>query len=302
LTTCFGAALGSHAEGRIVRALSGFYYVKTVEGIYQCRARGIFKKVGISPLVGDRVVIDIQDEEEGWIVEMLPRKNEFIRPPVSNIDLFAVVIAAAKPSPNMEILDRFLVTAEAADVDAIICINKIDLEKTDKNVIRDYIKTYGSYYKVFPVSAVTGDGVEEFKAELSGKNVAFAGPSGAGKSSLTAVISGCDMQTGSVSRKTGRGKNTTRHVEIVGTDFGADIFDTPGYTSFESVVPDTENPGWLFPEIARYAGQCRFDNCKHIEEPDCVVKAMVDKGEIASSRYNSYRRILNEIEARLKEY
>lgn len=298
MTTGSDVAASSSAKGRIVKALSGFYYVKTDEGIYQCRARGIFKKKGVSPLVGDMVAIDIQDEEEGWIVEIMPRKNEFIRPPVSNIDLFAVVIAAARPSPNMEILDRFLVTAEAADVEAVICINKIDLEKEDTLVTRDYIKTYSAHYKVFPVSAATDVGAEEFKAELVGRRVAFTGPSGAGKSSLAALLSGRDMQTGSVSKKTGRGKNTTRHVEIFETAFGADIFDTPGYTSFESVVPNSEDPSLLFPEIAKYAGQCRFDNCKHTVEPDCIVKEMVDRGEIPVSRYNSYKKILSDIEAR----
>lgn len=279
-------------EGVIRKALSGFYSVRTGNAEYMCRGRGILRRLGLTPLVGDRVVISVQDEEEGVIDRICARDNSFIRPPVANIDLFVCVVATEDPAPNLEILDRFLVTAEAADVPAVICVNKTDLNESVSDVIRGI---YDGIYPVAATSTVTGSGIAELKEIIAGETVAFAGPSGAGKSSLIGLLAGADAETGEISRKTGRGKHTTRHVEIYDTDFGAEIFDTPGYTSFEGIFPDNAELCSCFPEIFAAAERCRFDDCCHDEEPECGVKGAVASGAIAASRYESYLRLSREL-------
>jgi ribosome biogenesis GTPase len=283
-------------RGTIVKALSGFYYVRVRDPkppgdrIYSCRARGIFKKDGISPLVGDEVMIDILDEEDGFVTDILPRKNSFIRPAVANIDLFVATVAVRNPRPHPETLDRFLTSAETASADAIICVNKTDLGPTD--FLTDI---YGSVYDVLAVSVKTGEGMDALKDRLADRRCAFAGPSGVGKSSIINFLLGRnEIETGGVSRKTGRGKHTTRRVEIFVTDFGAELFDTPGYTSFDGAMASPAELDGLFPEIARLREGCRFDDCTHADEPDCAVRRAVDAGEIAASRYRSYRRMLDE--------
>jgi ribosome biogenesis GTPase len=285
------------ADGFIRKALAGFYFVRTDAGEeYMCRGRGILRREGMTPLVGDRVSISVQDEEEGVIDAVHPRGNAFVRPPVANVDIFVCVIAAADPQPNPAILDRFLVTAEAADVPSLICINKTDLNvaaPAELNAI------YGGLYPIVRTSAVTGGGADELKEMISGRTAAFAGPSGVGKSSLISLLTGNDAEVGGVSKKTGRGKHTTRHVEIYDTDFGARIFDTPGYMSF--TVTAAENARDLavnFPEIGAAAEDCRFGDCAHIEEPDCRVRAAVAEGSISQSRYNSYVSMLAELTER----
>jgi ribosome biogenesis GTPase len=312
--------LRTDARGAIVKALSGFYYVSVSGGdcgdgvsgdggsagrgdvcggaspdasggsVYKCRARGIFKKEGISPLVGDEVLIDVLDEEDGFVTQILPRRNSFVRPAVANIDLFVATVAVCDPDPHTEVLDRLLVTAEAADADAVVCVNKADLGDVD--FLSDI---YAGIYDTLPVSARTGEGMDALKAKIAGKRSAFAGPSGVGKSSVINRLIGRDeTETGVVSRKTGRGKHTTRHVEIFRTDFGAELFDTPGYSSFDGVTASSSGLGFFFPEIADAAGGCRFDNCLHADEPECAVRAAVGAGVIAESRYGSYIRMLNE--------
>ena len=300
------------AKGTITKALAGFYYVDTEEGEYVCRARGIMRKSGESPLVGDEVIIGIQDEEEGIVDEILPRKNSFVRPPIANIDIFVAVIAVAKPSFNPEILDRFIVMAEAANVDAIICVNKSDLKG---NTIDKVKEIYSPYYTVITTSAKTREGMDVLKEEIRGKRVAFAGPSGVGKSSLIMDLLGdvspskelkkatnTPLEVGEVSKKTGRGRHTTRHIEIFSTEFGAEIFDTPGYTSFDGVVPEEEAIASYFPEIFKHAEGCRFDNCRHLNEPGCAVKDAFEEGIIAETRFATYRKMIDDARESAKDY
>jgi ribosome biogenesis GTPase len=283
-------------RGTIVKAISGFYYVRIrgrspcEDRVYSCRARGVFKKEGVSPLVGDEVNIDVLDDEDGFVTDILPRRNSFIRPAVANIDTFAVTVAVRDPEPNAETLDRFLATAEAASADAVVCVNKTDLGSADF-----LTAVYEGLYDTMTVSARTGEGMDSLKGRLAGRRTAFAGPSGAGKSSIiNALLGGGGIETDGVSRKTGRGKHTTRHVEIFRADFGAELFDTPGYTSFDGVSAEPVEIGSLFPEIAKLSEGCRFDDCVHADEPDCAVRAAAAAGEIAGSRYASYRRMLDE--------
>ncbi|MDR0817240.1 MAG: ribosome small subunit-dependent GTPase A [Clostridiales Family XIII bacterium] len=292
--------------GTITKALSGFYYVKPEQAqlrerpcpksVYQCRARGLFKKEGVTPLVGDEVVMEPTDdvEVEGVVTGILERRNAFIRPPVANIDLFVCVIAAKDPVPNMEVLDRFLATAEAEDADSLICINKKDLGAQPR-----IVKIYSSLYPVIELSALSGEGLDVLKVALTGKRAAFAGPSGVGKSSLiNRLIDSGLTETGEISAKTGRGRHTTRHVEIIDTDFGAKLYDTPGYTSFEGVNAEEAAVADLFPEFAVLAADCRFDNCRHMNEPDCAIRSAVKSRRIAESRYRSYIRMLEEAQSR----
>ena len=281
-------------QGQIVKALAGFYYVDVGGGtVYQCRARGIFKKDGVTPLVGDLVRIVVQDEEEGVVDEVMPRKNGFIRPPVANVDIFVVTVAAAEPEPSFEMTDRFLVTAEMADADACVCINKDDLSPGQAKRIAD---VYEGLYPTVVMSALTGEGVPELKAVIAGQSAAFAGASGVGKTSLIALLTGEDeLETGGVSAKTGRGRHTTRHVEIYTLADGTKVFDTPGFTSFEAaqaVDLADANIDALFPELRELIGKCRFNDCRHENEPDCAVRAAVESGAVKPSRYASYIKLM----------
>jgi ribosome biogenesis GTPase len=278
-------------RGTIVKALSGFYYVKIGGGrIYRCRARGIFKKDGLSPLVGDEALIDVLDEEDGFVTEILPRRNSFIRPAVANIDLFVATVSVNDPKPHPEILDRFLATAEAAGAEAIICVNKTDL-----GAATELENIYSKLYDMVEVSAKTGAGIGGLENLLAGRRSAFAGPSGVGKSSIVNRLLGRDAaETGGISGKTGRGKHTTRHVEIFEMGGGAELLDTPGYTSFDGTLVEPEEIGGLFREMAQLSEGCRFDDCMHADEPDCAVLEACADGRIAPSRYDSYRRMLSE--------
>jgi len=281
------------ADGQIVKALAGFYYVDTGEAVYRCRARGIFKKDGVTPLVGDYAGISIQDEEEGVVDSIEPRRNAFIRPPVANVDIFVVTVSTAEPEPSLELTDRFLITAEAADAEACVCINKDDLLPAEAKRIAS---VYEGLYPTVVMSAMTGDGIPELKALLAGKSAAFAGASGVGKTSLIALLTGEeDLETGDVSGKTGRGRHTTRHVEIFKLKDGTRVYDTPGFSSFEaSEASDLRdaNIDALFPEFEDYLGECRYKDCRHENEPDCVVRKALENGDIQRSRYDSYIRLL----------
>lgn len=286
-------------KGLIMKGIGGFYYVKTADGIYQTRGRGIFKKQGVTLAVGDNVEIEILPDGDGVINEILPRKNQFIRPPIANVDCFVVVFAVRKPKPNFQVVDRFLIMAERCGMEAVICVNKCDLAEEDE--LEEIKSIYGHIYPVLFVSGKTGEGISSLNTYISGKRAAFAGPSGVGKSTITnLIIPEANMETGSVSSKTSRGKHTTRHVEIFETEGGGLVFDTPGFTSFDILEAEEDELAGCYPEFAPYLGQCRFDNCRHRKEPDCAVRRAVEEDRISRIRYESYLANLEEICSRKK--
>jgi ribosome biogenesis GTPase len=281
-------------KGLIVKGIAGFYYVKADDTVFQCKARGIFKKDGIVPMIGDIVTIEVRKDGDAVIHTIEERKNEFIRPPVSNVDCFLVVSAAAKPEPNLKVVDRFLVMAEKNKAEAVICVNKTDIAEEVK--IRKMKEIYEGIYPVIFVSALVGDGVDVLKSFMKNEKYALAGPSGAGKSTLlNALQPSAEAETGEISRKTSRGKHTTRHAEIFETGPGAMIYDTPGFTSFDVEGVEADELQHLYPEIEALFGKCKYRNCMHIKETGCVVLDAVKSGIIHKSRYSSYKEMYEEI-------
>ena len=284
-------------KGKIVKGIAGFYYVKSGDTVYRCKARGIFKERGIKPAVGDNVEMEIiEGNDDSLITEILPRKNSFIRPFISNVDCFVVVTAISRPAPVFQTIDRFLVMAEKADTDVVLCINKCDLKA--QKTKDELLEVYGPIYPTVCVSNRTGEGYEELMELISGKTSALAGASGVGKSTiLNRLIPDAFMETGGISEKSKRGRHTTRHSELftVGDSPDTMIFDTPGFTSFDILDADEEELQFLYPDISRYTGTCRYDNCRHIAEPDCGVKEALAKGLIHPRRYESYKSQIEEI-------
>ena len=288
-------------KGLIKKGIGGFYYVETEKGLIEAKGRGIFKKDGFTLAVGDWVDIDILNYEEakGIINRVYPRKNQFIRPPIVNVDTFVIVFSGKKPAPNFILVDKFLVMAEMNGIEAVVCINKCDLLKESE--LDDIKSIYKGVYPVVAVSGKTGQGIDQLEKIISGKTVALAGPSGVGKSTLiNLMVPHANMETGVISSKTQRGKHTTRHVEIFDAVGGGKIFDTPGFTSFEILEAEEDELWMYYPEIERYKGKCRYDNCRHIKEPDCAVRTAVIKGDIHKLRYESYVANLEEIRRRKK--
>lgn len=287
------------AEGIIVKALSGFYYVAAGDGVIECKARGRFRLDGSSPLVGDRVRCALDANGKGRIDEVLPRKNWFIRPAVANIDTLVFIAANVNPVTDPFLIDRLSVVAEEAGCGLVICINKTDLDRGDR-LFELYRKTG---YPVVRTSAETGEGIGELAALLRGRISAFTGNSGVGKSSiLNALLPGADIKTGEVSEKLGRGRHTTRHVELYALGEDAYVADTPGFSSLDVMMTNAiekERLQYDFIEFDPYLGKCRFPDCAHLKEPDCAVRDAVESGGIDLSRYRSYIR-LYELSAQRK--
>ena len=285
-------------QGKIVKGISGFYY-EHVEGtgIYECKAKGVFRNRKVKPLVGDNVEIVVLDEEKhlGNVEEILPRKNELIRPAVSNIDMALVIFAAAKPDPNFNLLDRFLCMMEYQKVPVTICFNKCDLvsEEEKENLQKIYAP---AGYDILFTSVKTGENIDRLKALLAEKTTTVAGPSGVGKSSLINELqTDVRMQTGAISDKIGRGKHTTRHSEIISIGQDTYIMDTPGFSSMDLPGFEKEDLWTCYPEFVPYEPECRFIGCSHIGEPDCGVKNALAEGKISRVRYDNYVMLYDEM-------
>lgn len=287
--------------GVIIKALSGFYYVRAEEDVFECRARGRFRLEGISPLVGDKVDFSLDNNSKGTVDVIHERKNSFVRPAVANIDCMVILASAVNPITDPFLIDRVTALAGNADCEVIICINKTDLDSGDD--LYDIYKTTG--YTLFRTSAATGEGIEDLRDAIKGKLCAFTGNSGVGKSSiLNALSPGLNLKVGEVSDKLGRGRHTTRHVEIFPLACGAYIADTPGFSSFDIEKIDhipKDRLQFSFKDFESYIGKCRFDDCIHIKEPGCAVLSAVDSGEISKTRHDSYVR-LYDIASQVKEW
>jgi ribosome biogenesis GTPase len=299
-------------EGTIVKALSGYYYVSPAAGGGQvrCRARGIFKKRGESPLVGDRVMFSETENGEGTVLEILPRKTMLIRPPMANADLAVLVFSVVQPDLNLILLDKFLVHIEHAGLDAIIVWTKTDLipdgpeGERARRRMEEATKLYTSIgYDVFATSAPLGEGIEELADRLAGHLSVFAGQSGVGKSSLlNALIPGLQLQTSEISEKLGRGRHTTRHVELAELPGGGLIADTPGFSQLDFEELGIEEIADCFREFREYMNGCKFRGCTHIHEPGCAVVKALEQGEIAESRYEHYKDFLAERKEKPRRY
>ena len=291
-------------QGKIVKGISGFYYVHVVEtGIYECKAKGAFRNQKIKPLVGDNVEIAVIDEEnkKGNVEAILPRKNELIRPAVSNIDMALVIFAAAKPDPNFNLLDRFLCMMEYQKVPVTICFNKCDLvTEEQKQELAAIYKPAG--YDVIFTSAKAGINLDTLKELLNGKTTTVAGPSGVGKSSLINQLQDTVyMETGKISEKIERGKHTTRHSEIIPLGDDSYIMDTPGFSSMDIPGFEKEDLWTCYPEFLEHEPYCKFQGCSHINEPTCGVKDALAEGKISQVRYDNYVLLYNEMK-QMKKY
>ena len=313
-------------NGRIIRGIGGFYYVRTDESdgaaaewknsqkdgntrngagsvkIYECKARGIFRKEKFRPLPGDYVELEVLDEaeQEGNIGRILPRKNALIRPAVANVDQALIIMAAASPQPNLNLMDRFLVMMEQQGVPCRICFKKKDLaEEVALEALRATYEPSG--YPLYFTSAARQEGVEALRQLLEGKTTVVAGPSGVGKSSLINLLQDeVSMQTGEISRKIERGRHTTRHSELIRIRPGTEIVDTPGFSSIELMGMEKEELGSFFPEIARLEKECRFVGCAHRSEPGCRVKEGLEEGLVSTGRYANYCQMYEELKNRRK--
>ena len=289
------------SEGLIIKGIGGFYYVEAADQIYECKARGIFRKDGITPMVGDRVTFTPKEDGTGTVDVIQTRKNFLLRPPVANIDQLLIVVSVCDPSPNTLILDKTIAAAEDKEIEPVLVFSKVDLQKA-----QPLCEIYGDAgYRFFCVSSVTGEGVDEVEDILKGKTTAFTGNSGVGKSSLiNSMFERFHLQTGEISRKLGRGRHTTRQVELLKLDCGGYVADTPGFSSISLEKCDRipkENLQFCFREFAPYLGGCKFSSCSHTCEKGCAVIQAVQEGKISESRHENYTAIYREM-SELKEW
>ena len=285
-------------QGKIIKGIAGFYYIYAEnDEIYECKAKGIFRKDKQKPLVGDNVEIEVLDEQEkeGSVTAILPRKNSLIRPAVANVDQAFVIFAMENPKPNFMLLDRFLIMMEYQDVPVTICFNKKDL--LEEQAIEEFAGVYKKCgYSVLYTSAEKEEGIRELHELLDGRTTAVAGPSGVGKSSLVNRLQpNVQMETGSISRKIERGKHTTRHSEIIPIAADTYIMDTPGFSTLYIPGFEKEDLQNFYPEFKEYEPYCRFKGCSHISEPDCGVKEALAEGKISPLRYENYKLLYEEL-------
>lgn len=297
-------------RGKIVKGIAGFYYVHVdgstgpdvKSGIYECKAKGVFRKDNRKPLVGDNVELEVLDEEKllGSIVGLLPRQRELIRPAVANVSQALVIFSIVKPRPNFNLLDRFLIMMGQQDVPCVICFNKTDID--GENAGENYRRIYeGCGCRVINISAAKGEGIDELKGMLAGKTTAVAGPSGVGKSSVVNCLqSEVVMETGRISAKIERGKHTTRHTELIAVGKNTYILDTPGFSSLGLFCLEKEELARYYPEFAAYEKYCRFGGCAHVGEPVCGVKDAVAEGKISKMRYENYCQLYQELRDKRK--
>lgn len=291
-------------KGKIIKALSGFYYVLSEGQIIQCRGRGVFRKNKVTPLVGDEVVFQAENETDGYVLEVNDRKNELVRPPIANVDQAILVFSSVEPEFSTALLDRFLVLIEYNRIDPLICITKMDLANSDEVAkMEEFAAQYEAVgYPVILTSSETEAGVEQLLPYLKDKISVFAGQSGVGKSSLLNVIRpDLDLKTNEISSSLGRGKHTTRHVELISIGDGL-VADTPGFSSLEFLEIEAEDLNYCFPEIEKTSENCKFRGCLHLSEPKCAVKEAVENNEIPAYRYEHYKDFLQEIKDRKPRY
>ncbi len=284
-------------DGKIIKGISGFYYVDTPEGVFQCRARGLFRSRDLKPLAGDDVRISLTGNEdvEGNVIRIYDRKNSLIRPPVANIDQALILFAMHSPEPVWGLLDRFLLSMAYHDIPCIICINKDDLQKGGETSDIERIYRDSGCRLIF-TSALKNTGTKELGTLLAGKTTTVAGPSGAGKSSIINALIGKDrMETGEISARVERGKQTTRHTELIPIEKNTYIFDSPGFSSLDLPAVKEEELRDYFPEFTGLNPECRYNMCSHTHEPGCLVKEAVSEGRISEERYTSYVSIYNQL-------
>lgn len=293
-------------RGKIIKSIAGFYEVYTDQGIYRCRAKGVFRALNKKPLVGDDVTMDVTDEnsdpKEGNITALLERKNELVRPYVANVDQALLLFAITHPAPSYNMLDRFLITVARENIPAILCFNKQDIATPDE--ISELQTTYEACgCRVLFISTFSEESLLPVRAVLKGKTTVITGPSGAGKSSLiNRICPDANMETGELSRKIARGKNTTRYVRLLAAGDDTYLVDTPGFTSLYLDFAQADDLKDYYPEFAKYQDDCRFRGCVHISEPGCAVKEALERGEISRIRYQNYTELYQELKDRKPVY
>ena len=285
-------------QGKIIKGIAGFYYIYAEDGnVYECKAKGIFRKDNFKPLVGDNVEITVlnEEEKEGSVTSILPRRNSLIRPAVANVDQAFLIFDMENPKPNFLLLDRFLIMMKQQEIPAVICFNKKDVG--EKEEMEKLYEIYtGCGYRVVLSSTYEGEGMDEIREILKGKTTVVAGPSGVGKSSITNCMQGeVQMETGEISKKLKRGKHTTRHSQVIPVEKNTFLVDTPGFSSLYLTDMKEEELRDYFPEFVMYEPQCRFQGCMHIHEPGCAVKKALSEGKISQQRYDNYLALYEEL-------